>query len=128
MNATIASAKAGSHPLRLRILEEMRGRSTSPNRLSAKLDEPLGNVSYHVKTLLEYDCIQQDKTEPRRGAVEHYYSVTPAGERLLRSTNGEDDSEVLDKIAETFCSAGGHHPNVLERIMSLVAATGRDVG
>ncbi|HEX4304542.1 MAG TPA: hypothetical protein VHZ54_00760, partial [Solirubrobacterales bacterium] len=41
-----------------------------------ELDEPLGNVSYHVKTLLEYDCVELVKTEPRRGAVEHFYRAT----------------------------------------------------
>jgi hypothetical protein len=40
------------------------------------LGEPLGNVSYHVKTLLEYDCVELVKTEPRRGAVEHFYRAT----------------------------------------------------
>lgn len=128
MNATIATAKAGAHPLRLSILTELQGKSLSPNRIAGTLDEPLGNVSYHVKTLLEFDMVQLDKTEPRRGAVEHYYSVTPAGERLLRNAHGGDDSAVLDKIAEAFCAAGGHHPNVLETIMPLVASTGRDVG
>jgi hypothetical protein len=29
-----------------------------------------------VKTLLEYDCVELVKTEPRRGAVEHFYRAT----------------------------------------------------
>lgn len=52
------------------------GPDLSPNRLSQLLGEPLGNVSYHVKTLLEYGCLEQTKTEPRRGAVEHFYRST----------------------------------------------------
>lgn len=69
-------AKALAHPLRMRILSELNRGISSPNQLSQKLGEPLGNVSYHVKTLLEFDCIELVKTEPRRGAVEHFYRAT----------------------------------------------------
>jgi len=69
-------AKALAHPLRVRILTSLHKGVSSPNQLSQELDEPLGNVSYHVKTLLEYDCVELVKTEPRRGAVEHFYCAT----------------------------------------------------
>jgi DNA-binding transcriptional ArsR family regulator len=69
-------AKALAHPLRVRILTSLQKGISSPNQLSQELDEPLGNVSYHVKTLLEYDCVELVKTEPRRGAVEHFYRAT----------------------------------------------------
>lgn len=69
-------AKALAHPLRVRILSSLHKGISSPNQLAQELDEPLGNVSYHVKTLLEYDCVELVKTEPRRGAVEHFYRAT----------------------------------------------------
>lgn len=69
-------AKALAHPLRVRILTSLHQGISSPNQLAQELDEPLGNVSYHVKTLLEYDCVELVKTEPRRGAVEHFYRAT----------------------------------------------------
>ena len=69
-------AKALAHPLRVRILSSLHKGVSSPNQLSQELGEPLGNVSYHVKTLLEYDCVELVKTEPRRGAVEHFYRAT----------------------------------------------------
>lgn len=69
-------AKALAHPLRVRILTSLHKGISSPNQLSQELSEPLGNVSYHVKTLLEYDCVELVKTEPRRGAVEHFYRAT----------------------------------------------------
>jgi DNA-binding transcriptional ArsR family regulator len=69
-------AKALAHPLRVRILTSLHRGISSPNQLAQELDEPLGNVSYHVKTLLEYDCVELVKTEPRRGAVEHFYRAT----------------------------------------------------
>jgi DNA-binding transcriptional ArsR family regulator len=69
-------AKALAHPLRVRILSSLHKGISSPNQLAQELDEPLGNVSYHVKTLLEYGCVELVKTEPRRGAVEHFYRAT----------------------------------------------------
>lgn len=69
-------AKALAHPLRVKILSSLHKGISSPNQLAQELDEPLGNVSYHVKTLLEYDCVELVKTEPRRGAVEHFYRAT----------------------------------------------------
>jgi DNA-binding transcriptional ArsR family regulator len=69
-------AKALAHPLRVRILNSLHNGISSPNQLAQELGEPLGNVSYHVKTLLEYDCVELVKTEPRRGAVEHFYRAT----------------------------------------------------
>lgn len=69
-------AKALAHPLRVKILSSLHKGISSPNQLAQELGEPLGNVSYHVKTLLEYDCVELVKTEPRRGAVEHFYRAT----------------------------------------------------
>jgi DNA-binding transcriptional ArsR family regulator len=69
-------AKALAHPLRVAILTSLQRGISSPNQLAQELNEPLGNVSYHVKTLLEYDCVELVKTEPRRGAVEHFYRAT----------------------------------------------------
>ncbi len=77
-------AKALAHPLRVRILSSLHKGVSSPNQLSQELGEPLGNVSYHVKTLLEFDCVELVKTEPRRGAVEHFYRAT---ERAFFSTS-----------------------------------------
>lgn len=108
-------AKALAHPLRVRILSSLSKGISSPNQLSQELDEPLGNVSYHVKTLLEYDCVELVKTEPRRGAVEHFYRATeraffsakdwakmPASARkgingVILEAIGEDAAEAMAK-------------------------------
>jgi DNA-binding transcriptional ArsR family regulator len=66
-------AKALSHPLRAHVLTILNERVASPNQMSEELGEPLGNVSYHVKALLELQCIELVSTTPRRGAVEHFY-------------------------------------------------------
>jgi DNA-binding transcriptional ArsR family regulator len=68
--------KALAHPLRVEILTILNERMASPNELSKELDEGLSQVSYHVKVLKDFKCIEMVKTEPRRGAVEHYYRAT----------------------------------------------------
>jgi len=68
--------KALAHPLRFQALAILNERVASPNELAKELGEGLSQVSYHVKVLLESDCIELVKTEPRRGAVEHYYRAT----------------------------------------------------
>lgn len=76
-------AKALSHPLRTRILARLNEIVASPNELAKELDEPLGNVSYHTRALLDLGCVELVKTVPRRGAVEHYY-------RGIRRAWGDD--------------------------------------
>jgi DNA-binding transcriptional ArsR family regulator len=68
--------KALAHPLRVQILTILNERMASPNELSKELEEGLSQVSYHVKVLKDFECIEMVKTEPRRGAVEHYYRAT----------------------------------------------------
>ena len=68
--------KALAHELRVEILAILNERMASPNELAKELDEGLSQVSYHVKVLKDYKCIELVKTEPRRGAVEHYYRAT----------------------------------------------------
>lgn len=67
-------AKALSHPLRRRVLEYFISEGeTSPNEVAKRLGAPLSTVSYHVHILRDLQCIELVRTEPRRGAVEHYY-------------------------------------------------------
>ena len=51
-------AKALAHPLRARLFQRLAEGVASPNELSRELGEPLGNVSYHVKTLLKLGCVE----------------------------------------------------------------------
>jgi hypothetical protein len=70
--------KALDHVLRQHILLAAVQGEVSPSGLSKTLGEGLGQVSYHVKVLRD-DCdgmLERTRTEPRRGAVEHYYRAT----------------------------------------------------
>ena len=81
-------AEAFVHPLKLRILALMAEPpppraigtgspepSWSPNNLYVALDEPLGNVSYHVRQLEKAGLIELVAVKQRRGALEHYYTL-----------------------------------------------------
>jgi len=61
------------HPLRLKLLTHLNDREWSPRELSDYLAEGLSQVSYHIKVLLEYGLIELTRTEPVRGATEHFY-------------------------------------------------------
>jgi DNA-binding transcriptional ArsR family regulator len=78
-------AKAFSHPLRARILGILEERRASPRELADELGSPLGNVSYHVRTLLGLKLIRLVKKTPRRGSIEHYYEAV-SGSTYLSDT------------------------------------------
>ncbi|MEA2421763.1 MAG: hypothetical protein QOF55_862 [Thermoleophilaceae bacterium] len=67
--------KALAHPLRVQILSTLEDRIASPSDLAQELDAPLGNVSYHVRTLADLGLVKLVKRRTRRGAVEHYYQA-----------------------------------------------------
>jgi DNA-binding transcriptional ArsR family regulator len=70
-------AKALSHPLRLEYLRALvERRALSPSEFARESDEPLGNVSYHVKALFEAGVLEVSELIPRRGAMEHRYALT----------------------------------------------------
>lgn len=68
--------KALAHPMRVAILDLMNAGEWSPNELKKALGEGLSQVSYHIKVLKDFEMIEMTRTEPRRGAVEHYYRAT----------------------------------------------------
>jgi DNA-binding transcriptional ArsR family regulator len=70
-----ALLRAISHPLRHRLLGMLDGRTASPNQLARELDLPLGRVSYHIRLLNDLGAIELVRTEPRRGALEHFYQA-----------------------------------------------------
>lgn len=105
-------AKALAHPLRVQLLAALNEGVASPNELAKKLDEPLTNVSYHVRMLHDLGCIELVETEPRRGALEHYYRaiVRPFfGERdwkrLPRNARGSISDAVLQLVWEDTSEA-----------------------
>ncbi len=78
-------AKALSHPVRIEILDRLSRETASPIQLSRALDRDLSKVCYHIKVLRDAGLIHQVKTEPVRGATEHFYrSTSVANAHVLR--------------------------------------------
>ena len=77
------AASALAHPVRFAVVMELArtDEPTSPLRLARALEHPLGNVSHHVRKLHGMGAVRLVATQPRRGAVEHFY-VLSDDERL----------------------------------------------
>src|ERR1700760_3418601 len=69
--------RALAHPMRVRILEALQGRAASPTELAREFGATLGIVSYHANALLDVGCIEQVRTRPKRGTIEHFYTAVP---------------------------------------------------
>jgi DNA-binding transcriptional ArsR family regulator len=123
-------AKALAHPLRARILQRLGERVASPGDLAVELGAPLGVVSYHVRMLRDYDCVELVRTEPRRGALQHFYRATarpqldedqwrtlPSG--LRRELAGETIQEVVDDLARAADGGTLDDPDVIVTRMPL---------
>ncbi|HTR75820.1 MAG TPA: helix-turn-helix domain-containing protein [Solirubrobacterales bacterium] len=76
VNARLAAAL--SHPTRLGVMSVLSGGPASPRQIAAELDEPLSNVTYHVKQLRDLGCIELDRTEQRAGGrvLERFYRAS----------------------------------------------------
>jgi DNA-binding transcriptional ArsR family regulator len=108
--------KSLGHPLRQSILQVLSEGVASPNQIAQRLGEPLGNVSYHVKILLENDAIELVETRPVRGAIEHFYR--PAMRPLLDDTHWAQlplvmrrklFAQKLEQIGDHLLAAGKAH-------------------
>jgi hypothetical protein len=65
-----------AHPIRLEVLRVFSYRVASPSEAAAELHQTLGTISYHVKVLRDFGCIESVRTAPVRGATEHFYRAT----------------------------------------------------
>jgi DNA-binding transcriptional ArsR family regulator len=105
-------AKALAHPLRAQILQRLGERVSSPGDLADELGAPLGVVSYHVRMLRDYNCVELVRTEPVRGALQHFYKAT-ARPNLEESTwrtlpsqlRGELSDGTLTALVEDLAAA-----------------------
>jgi DNA-binding transcriptional ArsR family regulator len=68
--------KAISHEIRIDILRICSERVASPTEFAKETGRSLNQISYHFKSLWEEGVLDLVRTEPRRGAVEHYYRAT----------------------------------------------------
>jgi DNA-binding transcriptional ArsR family regulator len=79
-----AALKGLAHPVRLRVLAQAeQGVKLSASKLQATMpDVALGTVSYHVRCLAQAGLLEGAGGAPRRGAIERFYVLSPAGLKL----------------------------------------------
>lgn len=87
-------AKSVGHPVRIEVLRILNERTASPSELAKALGQGLSHVSYHVQELSKYGCVELVRTEPRRGAVEHFYRSTRLRGRESWLIDGEETREL----------------------------------
>jgi DNA-binding transcriptional ArsR family regulator len=69
-----ALLNALKHPLRRQILRTMSsGETASPRELAERLEQPLGNLSYHVRVLAKYGALELVGEKQVRGTMQHFY-------------------------------------------------------
>jgi DNA-binding transcriptional ArsR family regulator len=112
-------AKALSHPVRAHILQILNERVASPNEIAEDIKEPLGNVSYHVRALLNLGCVELVRTAPRRGAIEHYYRAVTRpffSDRDWTKLPQSARNAISDRVLEAIWSdvSGAMEDGVLE--------------
>lgn len=61
------------HPVRAEALGILNTRVASPAEIARTLGLDVSNVAYHVRRLLEYECVELVTTRAARGATEHFY-------------------------------------------------------
>jgi DNA-binding transcriptional ArsR family regulator len=113
--------RALAHPMRLEILSIVEKRTASPKEIAQEIGAPLTHVSYHVRQLAQLGLIKLERTTPRRGAVEHHYSmegdptISPkawrdapeiAKQALVGATLGKVSAQVNAAAAEGGFSRG----------------------
>jgi DNA-binding transcriptional ArsR family regulator len=95
-----ASFRGLAHPTRLRILEALReSEPLSPAQLTHRLEPriPLGSVAHHMRELAKLGVVALAAMRPARGALEHFYRLSPFGRELI---------ELVDRVVAPS-SAGG---------------------
>jgi DNA-binding transcriptional ArsR family regulator len=115
--ADAALVKALAHPLRVQIIGTLEHRTASPSELAAELEQPLGNVSYHMRRLEKLGLIALEAETRRRGSIEHHYRLVS---RPTISDEGWAQTPSIVKEALTLAT--------LEQIGREVTAAATDGG
>lgn len=86
------------HPLRREILRMMAsaGGPISPREIASAFEQPLSNISYHVRVLADRAAIVLVRTQPVRGSMQHFYRTAIEAswaQQLLGLSEGDGKSE-----------------------------------
>jgi DNA-binding transcriptional ArsR family regulator len=90
-------AKAMAHPLRIEALELLKREPLAPVEVADRLDVPLSNMSYHFRTLLELECIEEVGNERVRGSIKTTYRSC-VDLLFMQARWGGVDEKALDEM------------------------------
>lgn len=90
-----------SHPLRAEAFRLIRDRGPlSPAEVARELEADLKDVSYHVRKLNDFNCIEEVENRHVRGAVEHFYRATEM--HMIDTEEWAELAEVEPQMAEAL--------------------------
>lgn len=110
-------AAAMSHPTRFHAMTALVEEDATPAQIAAKIGEPLNNVTYHIKVLVELGCVELVRIQPARGGrvVEHVYRATQrayldsaAWEELSEAEKLQVDNALMRLISDDITDAMTH--------------------
>lgn len=81
-------AAIAAHPTRLRSWFLLAERTMSPKEIADEIGQELNHVAYHVRVLLDLGAIELVRTEPRRGAMAHWYRTVTRPDMRAEDMNG----------------------------------------
>jgi predicted transcriptional regulator len=103
--ATQNRIKAMSHPLRAEAFKLIRELGPlSPREVARELEADLKDVSYHVRKLSEFQCVEEVANRQVRGAVEHFYRATE--QHMIDTEEWAELAEVEPQMAEALTDEG----------------------
>jgi DNA-binding transcriptional ArsR family regulator len=104
--------KALSHPLRAHLLATLNERLASPTEMADEIGLDVAFLSYHVRVLRDFGCIELVETGQRRGATEHFYRARPvlffddlAWRQLPASLKSDLSADMLQSILNDLIRA-----------------------
>lgn len=104
--------KALNHPVRVKALTILTEKIASPKEISAQIDTPLSNVSYHVRVLDELGLVEIVEEESVRGSVAHFYKAVerplidnPDWEKLSPSVRNAFSGYVIETLMSDAASS-----------------------
>lgn len=99
--ATQNRLKAMNHPLRSEAFRLIRDKGpVSPSDVARMLSADVRDVSYHVKMLSNYGCVEEAGTRPVRGALEHFYVATE--QHMIDTEEWDEFAEQEEVLAEVL--------------------------
>ena len=103
--ATQNRLKAMQHPLRAEAFRLIRDRGPiSPAEVARELEADVPTVSYHVRKLSEYSCVEEVENRPVRGVIEHFYRATDIQAVDIEEWTelAEQNPEVAEVLTDEF--------------------------